>query len=100
MLGRHPSDRYVMWLVPKLKIELSRRNASTQGHKTNLVERYTHYSVAFFERQLYYSFFCMNKGDHKFSYIANIQQAQHLQNVHRIWLSSSLGGAYFFTRAI
>ena len=72
MLGRLHSlsgfelaDRYVLWPVPKLKIELSRRNASTQGRKTDLVERYQHYYIAFFVRQLYYSFFSMNKGDHK-----------------------------------
>ena len=30
-----------------------------------LVERYQHYAIAFFVKQLYYSFFSMNKGDHK-----------------------------------
>ena len=72
MLGRLPNlsgfkiaDRYLLWPVPKLKIYLSRRNASTQGRKTDLVERYQHYAIAFFVKQLYYSFFSMNKGDHK-----------------------------------
>jgi hypothetical protein len=72
MLGRLPNlagfkiaDRCLLWPVPKLKIDLSRRNASTQGCKTNLVERYQHYVIAFFVKQLYYSFFSMNKGDHK-----------------------------------
>jgi hypothetical protein len=35
-----------------------------QGRKTDLVERYQHYAIAFFVKQLYYSFFSMNKGDH------------------------------------
>ena len=55
MLGRLPNlsdfkiaDRYLLWPVPKLKIDLSRRNASTQGRKTDLVERYQHYAIAFF----------------------------------------------------
>jgi hypothetical protein len=72
MLGRLPNlsgfkitDLYLLWPVPKLKIEPSRRNASTQGGKTDLVERYQHYAIAFFVKQLYYSFFSMNKGDHK-----------------------------------
>jgi hypothetical protein len=50
MLGRLPNlsgfkiaDRYLLWPVPKLKIDLSPRNASTQGRKTDLVERYQHY---------------------------------------------------------
>jgi hypothetical protein len=43
LLGFKMADRYMLWLVPKLKIELSRRNASTQGRKTDLVERYQHY---------------------------------------------------------
>jgi hypothetical protein len=59
------ADRYLLWPVPKLKIDLSRRNASTQGRKTDLVERCQHYAIAFFVQQLYYSFFSMNKGDHK-----------------------------------
>ena len=42
------ADRYLLWPVPKLKIDLSRRNASTQGRKTDLVERYQHYAIAFF----------------------------------------------------
>jgi hypothetical protein len=69
MLGRLPNlsgfkiaDRYLLWPVPKLKIDLSRRNASTQGRKTDLVERYQHYAIAFFVQQLYYSFFSMKKG--------------------------------------
>jgi hypothetical protein len=52
MLGRLPNlscfkmaDHYVLWPVPQLKIELSR--------KTDLVERYQHYSIAFFVRQFY-----------------------------------------------
>jgi hypothetical protein len=50
MLGRHPNlsgfkiaDLYLLWPVPKLKIDLSQPNASTQGRKTDLVERYQHY---------------------------------------------------------
>ena len=72
MLGRLPNlsgfkiaDRYMLWPEPKLKIELNRRNASTPGRKTDLVERYQHYYIAFCVRQFYYSFFRMNKGDHK-----------------------------------
>ena len=84
MLGRLPNlsgfkiaDRYLLWPVPKLKIDLSRRNASTHGLKTDLVERYQHYTIAFFVQQLYYSFFSMNKG-----YITtNIQQAEHLHSI-------------------
>jgi hypothetical protein len=42
-----------------------------------LVERYQHYTIAFFVQQLYYSFFSMNKG-----YITtNIQQAEHLHSI-------------------
>jgi len=33
------ADGYLLWPVPKLKIELSRRNASTSGRKTELIER-------------------------------------------------------------
>jgi hypothetical protein len=47
MLGRLPNlsgfkiaDRCLLWPVPKLKIDLSRRNASTQGRNTDFVERY------------------------------------------------------------
>ena len=58
------ADRYLLWPVPKLKIDLSLRNPSTQGRKTDLVERNC-YAIAFFVKQLYYSFFSMNKGDHK-----------------------------------
>jgi hypothetical protein len=74
MLGRLPNlsgfkiaDRCLLWPVPKLKIDLSRRNASTQGRNTDLVEMYQHYEydIAFFVKQLYYSFFSVNKGDHK-----------------------------------
>jgi hypothetical protein len=72
MLGRLPNlsgfkvaYRYLLWPVPKLKIDLSQRNTSTQGRKTDLVERYQHYGIAFFVKQIYYSFFSMNKGDHK-----------------------------------
>jgi hypothetical protein len=43
------ADRYLLWPVPKLKIDLNRRNASTQGRKTDLVESYQHYTIAFFE---------------------------------------------------
>ena len=32
--GFKMADRYMLWPVPNLKIELSRRNASTQGRKT------------------------------------------------------------------
>jgi hypothetical protein len=84
MHGRLPNlsgfkiaDRYLLWPVPKLKIDLSRRNASTHGLKTDLVERYQYYTIAFFVQQLYYSFFSMNKG-----YITtNIQQAEHLHSI-------------------
>ena len=72
MLGRLPNlsdfkiaDRYLLWPVPKLKIDLSQRNTSKQGRRTDLVERYQHYGIAFFVKQIYYSFFSMNKGDHK-----------------------------------
>ena len=57
MLGRLPNlsgfkiaDLYLLWPVPKLKIDLSRPNASTHGHKTDLVERYQHYAIAFFAK--------------------------------------------------
>ena len=105
MLGRLPNlsgfkiaDRYLLWPVPKLKIDVSRRNASTQGRKTDLVESYQHYAIAFFVQQLYHSFFSMNKG-----YITtNIQQAEHLHSIPSSFTvrgPSSLGVAYFFTRA-
>jgi hypothetical protein len=41
------ADRYLLWPVPKLKIDLSRRNASTQGRNTDLVERYQHICYCF-----------------------------------------------------
>jgi hypothetical protein len=41
------ADRYLLWPVTKVNIDLSRRNASTQGRKTDLVERYQHYAIAF-----------------------------------------------------
>ena len=40
----------LLWTVPRLKIDLSRGNASTQGRKTDLVERYQHYAIAFFAK--------------------------------------------------
>ena len=111
MLGRLPNlsgfkiaDLYLLWPVPKLKIDLSRPNASTQGRKTDLVERYQHYAIAFFEKQLYYSFFSMNKGDHKLHtcVTTNNQQAEYLHSIPPSFTvrgPSSLGVAYFFTRA-
>ena len=75
------ADRYLLWPLPKLKIDPSRRNASTQSRKTDLVERYQHYTIAFFVKQLYYSFFSMNKGDHKSYITTNIQQAEHLHSI-------------------
>ena len=69
MLGRLPNllgfkltDRYLLWPVTKVNIDLSRRNASTQGRKIELVERYQHYAIAFFVQRLYYSCFSMHKG--------------------------------------
>jgi hypothetical protein len=105
MLGRLPNllgfkitDRYLLWPVTKVKIDLSRRNASTQGRKIELVERYQHYAIAFFVQRLYYSCFSMHKG-----YITtNIQQAEHLHSIPPSFAvrgPSSLGVAYLFARA-
>jgi hypothetical protein len=71
------ADRYLLWPVPKLKIDRSRRNASTRSY---LVERYQHYAIAFFVKQLYYSFFSMNKCDHK------LHNNKHSINYRHIWV--------------
>ena len=100
--GFKTADRYLLWPVLKLKIDPSRRNASTQSRKTDLVEIYQHYGIAFFVKQLYYSFFSMNKGDHKSYITTNIQQAEHLHSIPPSFTvrgPSSLGVAYSFTRA-
>jgi hypothetical protein len=34
------ADGYQLWSVPKLEYDLLRRNASTNGRKTDLIERY------------------------------------------------------------
>ena len=72
-----------------------------QGRKTDLVERYQHYATAFFVKQLYYSFFSMNKGDH------NLHNNKHSTSWTLTEYSafftvrgpSSLGAADFFYRA-
>ena len=99
--GFKMADRYMLWPVPNLKIELSRRNASTQGRKTDLVDKYQHYSIAFFVRKLYYSFFSMNKCDHKLHNNKHSTSWTLTQYSAFIYFrgSSSLGVSYFFTRA-